>query len=488
VAETPESGASGDIIAHAPVGITVCAPATPEIVYVNECFEAMTGHTESDLRGDHWTALTGPDTDDQALASVERAIDREAATTVELRLYGATDEPFWDRVRLVPIEIDSETTRLVSFHEDISDEYTREDALEALHGVATHIQTDETIDAVATRTVDAAVHILDFDMCSVVLREGDWLVPRANSADAPPGGSRRMRVDQGLAGETYQTGESYLIDDVVADETSKPAKDAYRSAISVPIGDRGVFQAVKTEPEWFDEDDLELTELLVTHTASAIERIEREQDLQRQNERLASFVGVVSHDLRNPMNILAGALDLAERTGDTEHFERGQRALDRMDQLLEDLLALARQGEDIEATSAVALEDLVEASWETVETADATFTVETDTVLQCHPGRLKQLFENLFRNAVEHGGESVTVTVGDLPGEDGFYVADDGPGIPEENRQGVFESGYTTSRDGTGFGLSIVAEIVAAHDWAIDITESESGGARFEITGVTFAS
>jgi signal transduction histidine kinase len=78
----------------------------------------------------------------------------------------------------------------------------------------------------------------------------------------------------------------------------------------------------------------------------------------------------------------------------------------------------------------------------------------------------------------------VTVTVGELA--DGFYIEDDGPGIPEGDWQTVFDPGYSTAEQGTGFGLSIVKQVVDAHDWAIEITEGTKGGARFEITGVEF--
>jgi signal transduction histidine kinase len=75
----------------------------------------------------------------------------------------------------------------------------------------------------------------------------------------------------------------------------------------------------------------------------------------------------------------------------------------------------------------------------------------------------------------------VTVTVGTLPDDGGFYVEDDGPGIPEEIREGIFESGYTTSQRGTGFGLAIVEDIAEAHGWTVSIHEGRTGGARFEV-------
>ena len=80
------------------------------------------------------------------------------------------------------------------------------------------------------------------------------------------------------------------------------------------------------------------------------------------------------------------------------------------------------------------------------------------------------------------GGESVTVTVGTLP--NGFYVEDDGPGIPEEKRDKVLKEGIPTREEGTGLGLSIVQSIAEAHTWDLALTEGSEGGARFEFGGV----
>jgi signal transduction histidine kinase len=94
-----------------------------------------------------------------------------------------------------------------------------------------------------------------------------------------------------------------------------------------------------------------------------------------------------------------------------------------------------------------------------------------------------ELIENLLRNAVEHADAS-TITVGALPDESGFFVEDDGNGIPPDEREDVFDPGLTTADKGTGFGLSIVEEIADGHDWTVRVTAGEAGGARFEITGV----
>ena len=212
------------------------------------------------------------------------------------------------------------------------------------------------------------------------------------------------------------------------------------------------------------------------------ERRARERELERQNDRLDSFAGVVAHDLRNPLNVAQGYLELLQDDVDREEADLVGSALERMETLIDDLLTLAREGDSISETEPVSLRAAANTAWENTRAPGATMTVADDATLAADPPRLQQLFENLFGNAVEHGGSEVTVTVGTCSG--GFYVADDGPGIPEDERAEVFSPGYSTDDGGTGFGLSIVREIVQAHGWVVAATDSEDGGARFEVTGV----
>ncbi|ELZ27059.1 integral membrane sensor signal transduction histidine kinase [Halogeometricum pallidum JCM 14848] len=212
------------------------------------------------------------------------------------------------------------------------------------------------------------------------------------------------------------------------------------------------------------------------------ERYRRE--LEQTNERLEEFANVISHDLRNPLNVAQGRVDLARTECDSEHLDHVVRAHTRIEVLIDDLLTLAREGEQVGELEAVAVRELIETCWQTVETAQATIVIQIDRTIQADRSRVQQLFENLIRNAIEHGGADVTVTVGELA--DGFYVEDDGPGIPEDDRDGVFDAGYSTAEDGTGFGLSIVTQVADAHGWDIRATEGTDGGARFEIRGVEF--
>ncbi|WP_058994543.1 hybrid sensor histidine kinase/response regulator [Haloarcula sp. CBA1127] len=244
------------------------------------------------------------------------------------------------------------------------------------------------------------------------------------------------------------------------------------------------------------------------------EQKERERRLRVQNERLESFASVVSHDLQGPLTVAQGHLELAQQEVTNDHLDSIGAAHERMQTLIDDILTLAREGREATTTEPVTLRTAATACWETVETESAALETDTDSVVLADPGRLQRLLSNLFRNCVAHGSESspsqmqqdsmehgsmggsgqsgetvenddgVTVTIGDIDGANGFYVADDGPGIPEDERDTVFGAGYSTASEGTGFGLAIVADIAAVHGWDISVTDSESGGARFEITGV----
>lgn len=210
---------------------------------------------------------------------------------------------------------------------------------------------------------------------------------------------------------------------------------------------------------------------------------EQRRELRRQNDRLETFGRTVAHDLRNPLNVIDANLDMAKRADDpAESYTRMQGAIDRMEALIEELLALAKQGKSVLDPEPASLEAVARTAWNTVETGIMTLDIVDDRTILMDDSRVQELFANLFRNAREHAGDDASVRVGTIP--NGFYIEDDGPGIPPDRRDAVLTSGFTTSEEGTGFGLSIVTQIAEAHDWEVTITDGSDGGARFEFHGV----
>jgi len=212
------------------------------------------------------------------------------------------------------------------------------------------------------------------------------------------------------------------------------------------------------------------------------EQQRREQELADRVRELEGFSDVMAHDLRNQLNIALGQLELARDDGDDEHLVAAQRALARTDELIGDLSEVMRSGSIVDETTDVDLAAVATTVWETIGADGDRLHVDDAGTVRADRQAVKRLLENLFRNSRQHGGDDVTVRVGTLP--DGFYVADDGPGVPPADRSEVFVPGYSTAEDGTGFGLVSVRQIAAGHGWDVELADSEAGGLRVAFTDV----
>ena len=329
--------------------------------------------------------------------------------------------------------------------------------LERLHHAANQLYSSDSTQECFEIVVETAVDLLGFEW-SVLAKpapDGETLEVMAASAAAPVGvGDRPVSLTDSVAGEVYQTKETEVTNAVHESDRGEPVTPDLRSGLTVPVGDWGIFQAVSTEPNAYTDDDRRRAELLMSHAATAIERLETEAELRERSRELAA---------RN------------------ERLDEVAAAHDRMATLIEGMLTWAREGELLEEMTTVSLAAVAREAVSGIAD-EVDLRIETDAIVRTDEPRLRQLFENLFRNAADHGDGEPTVTVGDLT--DGFFVADDGPGIDPEERETVFETGFTTSEEGTGFGLAIVEAIADANGWTVAVTESADGGARFEFSGV----
>ena len=465
----------------------------PIVERVNPAFEETFGYTDEELRGESIDEYVVPgDREDEAAAYNERV---EAGEGFQGEVKRRASDGLRDFIlHVVAHDGGGTETRGYAIYTDITQQKQRERELqrqnlriEALHGVTRRMKAATDRSEIYDIVIDAAEKILAFDICIVDEIEDGVLVPKTVGSGMSLEdyyGEAPLDRENNLGAKTARTGETLVVDDL-RDSQYAPANFEYRSALSVPLDDWGIFQAVAEEEAAFSAADRQLAELLAEHAAAAINRQDRERELQeraaeltKQNERLDKFASIVSHDLRNPLSVARGRLDLARATGDDEHYRAVERAHKRMDELVSGLLTLARQGELKSNPVSVELRSAAVQAWQTVETDDLELVTDDAPAVEADPERLRQLLENLFTNTVEHGDVATTITVGRL--DDGFYVADDGSGIPAEEREGIFESGQSGTEEGTGLGLVIVETVAEAHGWTVSATESEAGGARFE--------
>ena len=160
-----------------------------------------------------------------------------------------------------------------------------------LHEVAVMLEECETVDEVYRLTVETAQQLLEFDLAAADAVVDGELVPQAVSKGVPTDGyytTTSLDADDKLAARAFRRGESITTDDLRS-ENVVPAESGYRSALTVPIGEVGVLQAVSKEVGAFGQSDRELAELLVAHVAQALERIRSEEALQAERDRFAAL-------------------------------------------------------------------------------------------------------------------------------------------------------------------------------------------------------
>ncbi|AFO58206.1 MULTISPECIES: PAS domain-containing sensor histidine kinase [unclassified Natrinema] len=332
---------------------------------------------------------------------------------------------------------------------------------------------------------------------------------------------------RGLSEDTGGVGSNYL---AVCEASDDPDATATARGIrAVAAGERDTFSLEypchgPEEESWYmmqatpyEHDDEAY--VLVMHI-DITERRLLEQRTRDQADRMESFAKLLSHDLRNPLSVALAHAEMLELDDDAAlDADDGERSalrssLERMEAIIDDALVLVTVDE-VEETDPLSLATAVETAWANVRTGAATVSVRDDIVIRANASLVSHLFENLFRNAVEHAGDAPCIEIGaleavggadersepavdearredagdaDWAGEavavDGFYVEDDGPGIPATQREQVFESGYSNA-DGSGFGLAIVRHVADAHGWSVSVTTGRDGGARFEVRGVS---
>jgi len=425
---------------------------------VNSVYEELTGVSATELRGKTLREVVGDEWEVVLEEHYRNCVEQAEPIEYEERLQVDSQDRIW-QTKLAPVVEDGDVVQLVGATRDITDQKEREKQLKSRTRAMEKAPVGITISD-PNREDNPLSYVNEY-----------FVEQTGYSKDEALGRNCRFLQGERTDPEPIETMRAAVAS---GEPTSVELRNYRKDGTEF-------WNRVDIAP-LFDEDGSLID--FVGYQQEVTEEVEYKRQLERQNERLDEFVSLVSHDLRNPLTVAKVRLDLVREECDSKHLEALETAHERMEELVENLLPLVRQGKQVVEPERISLGRLAEETWNHVVTGDATLVVDTDRYVEADSARLTRLLENLLRNAIEHGGDVSTVTVGDL--DDGFYVADDGDGVPEADREQIFEDGYTTSSEGTGLGLSIVAEIVDDHDWAMAVTESADGGARFEIrTGET---
>lgn len=466
------------------------------IRFLSQQFVDIIGYQPEELIGKEAFGLIHPDDIDRVKDEFNRVAEHaEYTATIEFRLSHTDGQ--WIDVEVTGRNLldDSLVNGIIVNLRDISERRTSEKQLATLHETTRALIRANESNRVIRIATEAARDIVGLSICGIYRHDSEsdtlepgWLIAETYDLfDCVPTFNR----GEGLAWQAYENGEVYVFEDVSKEIDRYNSDTKMRSELIIPLGDHGVLIAGDSVAGVFDDRTTNLARILAANVEVALDRInhhrtllEREQELLRQNEQLEEFTSVVSHDLRNPLTVAMGRLELLADECESEQLPLIESSLSRMEELVEDLLNYVLVGESIQTDDFLNLADRIANSWNNVRTHDAQIDIQADVKIHASATRLSQLFENLIRNAIEHGGGDVTIRVGLL--ENGFFFEDDGPGIRDVEREKIFKAGYSTSATGTGFGLSIVRNVAIAHGWSVTVGESETGGARFHFTDVEF--
>jgi len=258
-------------------------------------------------------------------------------------------------------------------------------------------------------------------------------------------------------------------------------------AVSAPVGDYG-YVALGDENAPFYER--ETVDLLGVHLEHALERIDRQDAISKQRERLEFVNRTVRDNLLNDVNVVSSRLQLLEpRPGDREHWETIVDRVDGMGSFIQTMRkytnTIAGDGPD---TRPIPLEPTLAEKVESVQLAYPDADVSVDSIPEVAvlaDELLGPVFENPLTNAIEHhDGETPIVEVETNVREDVVEVsfADDGPGIADDRKDRVFERGETAGMSaGTGFGLYLVKDVVEPYGGTVDITDNDPRGTVVEL-------
>jgi signal transduction histidine kinase len=218
--------------------------------------------------------------------------------------------------------------------------------------------------------------------------------------------------------------------------------------------------------------------------------------IETATRRQQQFVADASHELRNPLTRIRSELEVDAAHPESADLAATHRSiLDEtiaLQQLVDDLLQLARADAGVAATPAtrgpVDLDDVVLREAARLRASAATITVDTSNVsgaqVSGDPAQLTRVVRNLADNAARHAAAAVTFTLTEQDHSAVLTVTDDGPGIPAEDRERVFErftrvdDARNAAHGGAGLGLSITREIVQAHGGRVAIDPDHAPGTR----------
>lgn len=254
------------------------------IIKANEGFEKIFQYDSEEIKGEKINDLIVPEGKINEANSVSKDVLSGNSTMLDTQRKKKDGKMIDVSILGYPIEFEKEQVGVFGIYRDISDRKERERKIKNLYRVLSEMERCDSSDEVFEFVLNSAKEILDFQSSSIMMAEDGHLITKKTIAKNLEEGDK-IPIDEGIRGLTYKNKESYLIEDLNEWGEAEPTDLDFRSAISVPLGEKGVFQALSYEKGYFNEFDLEMAEGLMFHTEQILKEIKSKKEIQKSEEK-----------------------------------------------------------------------------------------------------------------------------------------------------------------------------------------------------------
>ena len=246
----------------------------------NKASTEITGFEREELEDSNiLDTMVLPEHRELAKENIEKLLQGEDLQ-FEIETHIKDGENIYVQLTETSINLPEGDTGVLSMHQDVTERKKKEEVIKKLHDIALNFKDLDEEKEVCKKTVEVAKELLDFEFCIVRLAENKMLIPRAYTDNVNRKLEPRQIMEDSISAKTYREGKSIIVENIENNPEAKPIASTFKSGISVPIGGYGVFQAIATKTNDFNQENLELAELLISHTAAALERIYAQEEIK----------------------------------------------------------------------------------------------------------------------------------------------------------------------------------------------------------------
>ncbi len=448
------------------------------IVYANKEMARMLGYEPIDIIGERVDKFIHPHYVKMMLVFYDsRLRDLSAPHNYIAQLITKSGVAIWCEIKASKIDWEGKIAVMGSVT-DITHIKETEDTIIALERIAREIKNAKNVEEVLKIVSDGINSILHFTRVKIVTKKNYIETSKIENARD----FKKNSEDLEIIKLVWEKAKSYY-DEKYIENTGK-----IESIYAIPITARGKVYAVlavsRIAEKGITTEEKMMIDMLASHMGATIDSILYQKELESSKNLQELMLHIVSHDLKNPLAVIEGYTELLRDECKEEYLNEIKNALDNGIKIIErarlfSRLDMKKVHQEIERMN---IRAIVEKAYRMIREKypKSELVVKGETEIDAYP-IIEEVFVNLLDNAYKYGAKVVMVTINAENENVEIKVADDGVGIPEGQKEIIFEAFERISKRGSGLGLAIVKKIIELHSGTIEVVDNKPRGSIFII-------